>query len=151
LARAAHHTNAVALDEHVMIRRRDVDPSLLDRLQIPGDADGHAAGVAQQLRQHSRAVAAAVHDYEERRGKAHRQLRDEVTQRLQPPSGGADADDISPCDGQMRFSPCRTRYSERLTIESRERPRLSLRRSFLGGDRFASVAARSLAANGGTS
>lgn len=96
LFRSARDAQIIAaLDEQVMIRRRDVDVRVLDALAVERVRRGQATGARQNLRQKAGSGRRGVQHDENRGGQIGGQPRDDLLQRLYAACGRAEYDDVT--------------------------------------------------------
>lgn len=102
--------DALAFDEHVTVRRGDVNVSILDARAIPGMTGGQRSGAIQDVREHAGGAAGGVKDDEQGGAQIAGQAAEKLLEGLDSPGGSANDDAIA-----MYPSPLlRRMYADRL-------------------------------------
>ena len=101
LPRPARQPDLVPADQEVVVGRRHVDRAALDRLAVDRMAGGEPPVAAQDVREHAGPVRRHVQDDEDRRRQVVGELLDQLRERLDPPRGRPDHDDVMARHGSL--------------------------------------------------
>ena len=93
LARSARQPNMTALDHHVPVGQRGIDPARPDRLAILGVRRRHLGRVRQQFRQ-AAAVCPDMRDYKDAAGEVAREAASDVKNGREGSRRTADHNDV---------------------------------------------------------